>query len=171
VTGLEFYTDAILSSRVLDVGPGSAANEVEQALGPVYIDDARKKTMRRDYGLVEAHFSRQENSWICFGLTIQVHRLAESSAEIVPAPLRESYGQFDRFLDSRRLMKAVEERHGRWIAADDQSPQEFQTLWVASTQSVIHVVCNRARHRNGQPGFEDVWSIELRSGGRGDGAA
>lgn len=162
VTALEFYADAVLTGRVLAIGPGSSPLDVEQALGPGYIDDRQKKVLRRDYGLVEVHFDRSGESWLCFGLTIQVHRLAYQLPTNVPLPLSQAYGDFDSYLAFEELKQATVRRGATWLAADKPPSGEFLSFRLSIAPNVVQIVSNPSRRRNGEPGMGDVWSIDLR---------
>jgi hypothetical protein len=74
---MDFLVKTLNEGRALGVGPRSTAGAVESAWGSHFIDDVHKRgrMMRRDYGLAEFSF-RKDNNWICTGLGIQVHRLA-----------------------------------------------------------------------------------------------
>jgi hypothetical protein len=164
VTDLDFYAEAILSGRVLGLGSGSTADEVERALGRDFVDDARKQLMRRDYGLIEFHFNRANREWVCFGVSIQVHRLADAGEEIVPPVLIGRYGAFGRSVAFGQLVDRIKGKApGRAVECAEASGG-FGTFRVDGTDSQILAVCSQVPIANAEAGARDLWSIELRAG-------
>ncbi len=113
VTDLEFYVDAVLSGGPLDLGAGAEPDRIESVLGSAFIDARQPNSLRRDYGLLEFFFTRDGDGWLAQGVSIQVHRLVHAPAEeLVPLPLRTSYGAFSPFLTFEALQAALAERIG-----------------------------------------------------------
>lgn len=92
---LDFHAHVAARGDALGAGTGSEPAEWEAALGPDYLDDRSEDLLRRDYGLVELSFQKSDDTWPCFGVSIQVHRLLPGAAA-VPRPLRDAYGEFAR---------------------------------------------------------------------------
>jgi hypothetical protein len=156
------FVDAIVDGAVAGAGLGATPSEVSERLGATYIDDVGPRRMRRDYGLLEFLFDRVDSGLVCYGVMVQVHRLASASQEIlVPSSLRERYGEFDRFVQGEALLYAVVGRVGERKVVKDQVSSEFARVRIDGLTAQVHEVANPARVRNGQPGIGDVWSIGL----------
>lgn len=161
MTDIDFYVDALVSERVHGVGPGSTADEIEGVLGGGFVDDARKQWMRRDYGLVEFQFNRAKSAWICFGISIQVHRLAESGPEVIPSVLSDRYGVFGTSLNLDHLADALGVKGGSELEREEAAG-EFVRYRVNRTNSFVHT--RQAQQGSARVGrqSEEVWSIEIR---------
>jgi hypothetical protein len=162
VTDLDFYAEAILSGRVLGLGPGSTVGEVERTLGKDFVDDARNQWMRRDYGLIEFHFNRTDREWVCFGVSIQVHRLADAG-EIVPPVLGDRYGAFSGTVGFSQLVDRIKDEAPDREVECKKAFGEFGEFRVDGTDSYIHAVRTQVS-TNAESDFGNLWSIELRSG-------
>lgn len=161
MTGTDFYVDALLSGLVCGVGPGSTADEIEGALGREYVDDARKQRMRRDYGLVEFYFDRVKQAWICVGYAIQVHRLLDADPEIVPSALADRYSAFATTLGVESLAEAVGAKGGPNLIRESATG-EFVRYRLHGMNCFVHARQIQAEAVDARPGFEEVWSIEIR---------
>lgn len=161
MTDLDFYLDALLSGQVLGVAVGVTADEVERALGDDFVDDVRKKRMRRDYGLVELYFHGVDGEWTCSGSTIQVHRLAETGADAVPATITGRYGEFRPVVRFAELADALRARADGRTPVRDALTDEFGHFHLPGTGS--HLTAAREAGAT-DPVFGAVWSIELRAG-------
>ncbi|MGC4876807.1 hypothetical protein ACLQ26_11185 [Micromonospora sp. DT43] len=159
---LAFYVDAARSGSILGVGPGSTADEIQNALGRDFVDDARRGRMRRDYGLVEFQFNRSGSGWLCFGMAIQVHRLPSGGTRIIPAALRDRYGQLAASVDADLFAQALAMRGGQIVREGVEG--EFTRYRVDGTSSFVHVHEER-QELIGEGGSGDVWSIEIRGPG------
>jgi hypothetical protein len=159
LTDLDFYVDALISGRIHNVGPGSTPEEVEGALGGDFVDDARKRWMRRDFGLVEFHFNSVQSTWVCFGFSIQIHRLVKSGYDIVPAALRYRYGSFGISPRLGRLAEAVAAKRGGDLVLEEVSG-EFARYHLHGTNSFVY-----ARPLSPGDAFnsQELWSIEIRA--------
>jgi hypothetical protein len=160
MTDLDFYVDALLSGLVCGVGPGSTSDEVERALGRQFVDDARRHWMRRDYGLVELYFNRVEKNWICFGFTVQVHRMSDVGVEIVPSVLVDRYGAFATSLEIEVLVDAVSAEGGRNLVRESVAA-EFVRYRLDGTNSFVHALHVQSKEPDARAGLEKVWSIEI----------
>ena len=160
MTDLDFYVDALLSGLVCGVGPGSTSDEVERALGRQFVDDARRHWMRRDYGLVELYFNRIEKNWICFGLTIQVHRISELGIDIIPSVLVDRYGTFATSLGVDVLVDAVSAERSRNLVREGVTGG-FVRYRLDGTNSFVHAVQVQSEELGVCAGLEEVWSIEI----------
>ncbi|ORT54576.1 hypothetical protein [Streptomyces sp. CB03238] len=93
MSDLDFYAHVATRGDVLGAGIGTTPAEWEARLGPDYLDDRSHGLMRRDYGLLELSFREDKDAWLCFGISVQVHRLIHDTAAVPPA-LQEAYGPF-----------------------------------------------------------------------------
>lgn len=117
---LDFHAHVAARGDALGAGTGSEPAEWEAALGPDYLDDRSEDLLRRDYGLVELSFQKSDDTWPCFGVSIQVHRLLPGAAA-VPRPLRDAYGEFARrvrFDELRDMITGL----GHTVEPDDAPP-------------------------------------------------
>ena len=160
MTDIDFYVDMLTSGMVWGVGPGSTADEIEDALGESFVDDVRKQRMRRDYGLVEFQFNRVKSDWVCFGVSVQIHRVLDAGAKIIPPVLADNYGAFPASVEVGHLAEVIGSKKGRSLVREDNTG-EFVRYRVDGTNSFVHA-------RRGPPesspnsSSEDVWSIEIR---------
>lgn len=83
---LDFYAHVATRGEVLGAGIGTQPAQWEAALGTDHLDTEEADLLRRDYGLVELSFQRDDDAWPCFGVSLQVHRLSQDTASEVPAP-------------------------------------------------------------------------------------
>ncbi|MEU8268617.1 hypothetical protein AB0B89_15785 [Sphaerisporangium sp. NPDC049002] len=167
MTELAFYVTALTTGTVLGLRIGSRAEEVERVLGPDFLDDPGRGTLRRDYGLVEFGFER-DHGWMCRVISIQVHRLAGQQGDTVPTRLREKYGSFAPYVPYEILAPALAS-YGYTTHIDRQeSPYPgLRVLQVDQTGTEIVVVADKEAERaGGRPGHGDVWSISLSREGR-----
>ncbi len=104
---LDFYAHVATRGEVLGAGIGAQPAQWEAALGTGHLDTEEADLLRRDYGLVELSFQRDDDAWPCFGVSLQVHRLSQDTASEVPAPLREVYGEFAPAVRFDQLTDAI----------------------------------------------------------------
>ncbi|MER7165694.1 hypothetical protein ABT336_06375 [Micromonospora sp. NPDC000207] len=161
MTGIEFYLDALLSGEVCGVGAGSSADRIQEVLGSGFIDDRRKRWMRRDFGLVEFHFNRVGPTWTCFGSTIQVHRLKEAGGSITPRSLIKLYGELSSTLDHATLTDAFQARGG--LLVREGVAGEFVRYRVAGASSFVYSLRSAPENSIASHPIETVWSIDLRA--------
>ncbi|ASW57211.1 hypothetical protein [Plantactinospora sp. KBS50] len=167
MTGLDFFVDVVVRGMVLGVGAGDPPDEVARVLGSGYVEDLRRTTLRRDYGLVEFSWTRgrDDTAWCPGGFVVQVHRL---TALPVTTPF-DRYGSFDqrlRFDGLARTVAALDQRLEE-IAREGDSPT-FRRYGLAESQTVILVVADSA---DGRLSAGDVWSIAVPSPAAGRPAA
>ncbi|MBT3159137.1 hypothetical protein KQH42_02260 [Streptomyces sp. CHA1] len=91
---LDFYAHVATRGEVLGAGIGAQPAQWEAALGTDYLDIEEADLLRRDYGLVELSFQKDDDAWPCRGVSLQVHRLSLDTDSEVPASLRDVYGEF-----------------------------------------------------------------------------
>ncbi|MFD8232853.1 hypothetical protein ACFV20_13350 [Streptomyces sp. NPDC059696] len=94
MSDLDFYAHVATRADVLGVGIGTRPAEWEAALGSDFLDVPDGELLRRDYGLVELSFQKEDGAWPCFGVSVRVHRLRRDTEASVPAALRGAYGPF-----------------------------------------------------------------------------
>lgn len=72
--------------------------------------DRRKKSLNRDYGLIEISFERDSiRDWVCRNASVNIHRLAHKAE--VPAPIQDLYRQFPDTIsvDDLRILSIAEQ--------------------------------------------------------------
>jgi hypothetical protein len=157
MSDLDLYVEALTEGTVLGVAVGATDDEVANVLGTDFLDDVRKKRMRRDYGLIELYFHREGYVWRCAGITLQVHRLA-GATDLVPAPLAERYGAFRPLVPFAEVSAEVRAR-GRELVRESLA-DDFGHFHLSGTTAHLTAVRDQCAS---EPSFTEVWSIELRS--------
>lgn len=162
MTDIDFYVDALLAEKVMSLGPGARADEVEDIFGTGYLDDARKQWMRRDYGLLEFQFNRAVKNWVCFGVSIQVHRISEFGSELVPPVLSDRYGAFRGPVVMRQLTNVISER-GAAQPVRDHVDGEFDRFCIGKKKSAAYARRLRLDSVNVETPLESLqlWSIQI----------
>ena len=159
MTALDFFVDVVTSGEVLGAGAGDAPDEVARALGTGYVEDVRRTTLRRDYGLIEFSWTRPggDTAWRPGGFVVQIHRLTSSP---VTGPF-DRYGPFGQRLRFDDLVRALAARHRELeeITGDADRPS-YRRFWLADTYTVILVVADGG---DGRLSAGDVWSIVVPS--------
>ncbi|UYM25685.1 hypothetical protein NQP46_29860 [Streptomyces albus] len=69
---LDFYAHVATRGEVLGAGIGAQPAQWEAALGTDYLDIEEADLLRRDYGLVELSFQKDDDAWPCRGVSLQV---------------------------------------------------------------------------------------------------
>ncbi|UGY92783.1 hypothetical protein [Streptomyces gobiensis] len=166
---LDFYAHVATRGDVLGAGIGTQPAEWEAKLGSDYLDDRSQGIMRRDYGLVELSFQEDQDAWLCFGISVQVHRLRQGDVSTVPAPLRNRYGRFATRVTFDELT-AVINGLGYSIEPDnDATTRDIHRYRVPETGARIFVVADPDPYGYGEvdpdePAKQeagDVWAINL----------
>ncbi|GGU65632.1 hypothetical protein [Streptomyces lavendofoliae] len=165
---LDFYAHVATRGDVLGAGIGSEPAEWEAVLGSDHLDDRSGELLRRDYGLVELSFQRSDDTWPCFGISVQVHRLLPGAGD-VPRPLRDAYGDFARrvrFHELRDVITAL----GHTLEPDSAPPvADTRRYRVSGSGARIVVVEDPDPYGYGAPDPDDpderqvgdVWSIGI----------
>ncbi|MEU7373518.1 hypothetical protein [Streptomyces albidoflavus] len=104
---LDFYAHVATRGEVLGAGIGARPARWEAALGTGFLDIEEADLLRRDHGLVELSFQRDGDAWLCFGVSLQVHRLSQDTESEVPASLRDVYGEFAPSVRFEQLTDAI----------------------------------------------------------------
>ncbi|MCT2592227.1 hypothetical protein LHJ74_20365 [Streptomyces sp. N2-109] len=153
MSDLQFYVHFIQESKVLGVDLRSAPEVWESNLGGEYVDDFRKNYGRRDYGLIEISFQKAQRTWECFGVSLQVHRLAMTDVDIIPEPLSRKFGEFRSHLPYEALLSG-----GLMLDRVVDSPDDALQVFEArdSIRRVQVLVANVA---TGGISAGDVWAI------------
>ena len=144
MTSLDFFVGFAASGRVEGVGLNSAPEDWSDHLGADFIDDKSKskKRLRRDYGLVELGFSREDGGWRCFVISIQVHRLWWHD-ELVPEKLRSKYGEFPKAVSFEELCRRLEALKLVPRLIPDEPPGEHDRYYINETKILIDVPSSR----------------------------
>jgi hypothetical protein len=166
VNYLDFLSVALVDGFALGVGLGATPTDVEAAWGKGFIDDLHKRgrIMRRDYGLAEFTF-RKDGDWICSGIGVQVHRLAENGNSIVPAAVLDIYHQFPATVSFRELDLVVQGR-GVHLEVQDSPGTGFVKYAVPDKGNYLFAVQDDetllfpSEMRSG-----DVWAIYIEKAG------
>lgn len=159
---VDFYALAATERSVLGVSVGSTLHEVEQVFGLHFLDDRQRNALRRDYGLLEFAF-HWDSRWTCRSISIQVHRLAWEADDVIPAVLRNEFGEFSPRVEMETLNRAIAERGFRSIPVQNDGSSDFVRTIVEG--SGVELIATRPTLVDGfdQPRPSDVWSILLRS--------
>jgi hypothetical protein len=161
VSGLDFFVDFAASGRVEGIGLNSTLEDWSEHLGDNYVDDIKKKQMRRDYGVVELGFNRAGEQWRCVGIGIQAHRLWWTTGSVPPKLSRE-YGYFPsviRFDELRNRLKFLEHEP---LLVDEQ--EDFAKYSIPVTGVLMYIVSPRRPDRPGGLPAGALWSMYLSAG-------
>jgi hypothetical protein len=161
VSYLSLLVEACLTGLVHGLGPGCLPDDVEQALGPGYLDDWDKKRryLRRDYGLLEFHFTRADG-WTCRTLGLQVHRLAADAAGLVPAAIERAYGPFPRRVRLDDLRETIE-AGGHGFPRADTAQSGYTRFFFTEAGAEVFAVAEGTGHGAGSLMHGDVWSVVI----------
>lgn len=160
---IEFFRDALVLGRALGVGPGSTEEAIETAWGTGFMEDVHKRgrTKRWDYGLAEFLF-KKDADWVCTGLIIQVHRLAQHGISIIPTAVSRVYGEFPQAVSFNAL--ADEVRDSGASLEEEQAPGSGYDIYgVVGTRNHLYVIQDDAdtAHEGREPG--EIWSISVQA--------
>jgi hypothetical protein len=170
MSDLDFYVQFATRGEVAGLGIDSHPAEWEAKLGSDYLDDRVRGQMRRDYGLVELSFQEGEGRWLCFGISVQIHRLVWGDVSSVPAALRNEYGEFAPRVEFDELAARIASLGYRIEPDNDSTTTDIHRYRVTESGARVFVVADidpygyadvdedddPAGHRVG-----DVWSISL----------
>ncbi|WP_405482222.1 hypothetical protein [Streptomyces sp. NBC_00009] len=155
---VEFYVDATLRKRILDVPLSASPKAWEDSLGEDFLDDVQKSRMRRDYGLVEISFVRRNERWESTTVSLQIHRLARGIEGLVPLPLRQAYGEFSESLKFEAFRIELERRGGALEDITDVPRGDFIHYRESNTTSSVYVA---KKSPLGDAKNDALWSIVL----------
>jgi hypothetical protein len=159
---LDFLVDALAGVGMSAVGRGFTSSDIQACWGDGFFDDEHKsgRMMRRDYGLVEFSFARRgrADAWVCTGGVIQVHRLART-ADIVPQPVAERYGQFAAVVAFTVLLDAAQAR-GLALEPRPAPGANYDKFETVGKRSCVYVMNASAPDSEGMRSG-DVWSIQM----------
>jgi hypothetical protein len=161
VTDVDFYADALISGRVLDIEAGAVVSQIEATLGRDFVDDINKKWMRRDYGLVEFHFNRSDLGWTAFGASLQVHRLSFDESYFVPGVLVDRYGTFRKSVRLDELVELLDKRISNFNLVRESVDDNFNSFRLDGIDSRIVAVRRQFNSEKAMTDFGDIWSIDL----------
>lgn len=157
----DFYVQLVEGKGVLGAGLKDSPEVWESRLGDEYIDDFRKAYGRRDYGLIELSLQKVDRAWECFGISVQVHRLATGAEGMVPAPLGNEFGSFRPRLPFACLTDGLA---GSELILSARGPSADGSFEVFEAQGSGHrVQVLVAKHNVGGVDAGDVWSIAVGS--------
>jgi hypothetical protein len=162
VTDLDFYASAVTDGAIYGIGVDSSPEQWTAKLGDQCLDDVRKRSMRRDYGLIEVGFHRLkgEHEWRCFSISVPVHRLAWGTEKNVPDRLSRDYGPFHERLPFTVLAAEIK-RHNEEFTKDKTTPTPgFDLYRLPAAKSATYVVREHGDH-DGPHREGDVWSLAL----------
>ncbi|MFJ3848301.1 hypothetical protein ACIPV3_29985 [Streptomyces albidoflavus] len=155
---LDFYAHVATHGEVLGVGIGAQPAQWEAALGTDYLDTQDADLLRRDYGLVELSFQKDSDAWPCFGVSLQVHRLTQDTESDVPAPLRDTYGEFAPTVRFEQLAAAIA-RLGYMVEPEPDAAGTSEDIRRHRvTESGVRIF---VRTPEGPQQTDEVWSLSI----------
>jgi hypothetical protein len=158
-----FFVDAILTGRVLGIGPTATPDEATSALGGDYTENQLyEDAMWRDYGVVEVHWTRTSpmGPWLGHHISIQTHRLGDDDDpdwDPMNANIRDAYGNFRTRLRFDALQEALSARACVLIPLTRPKWDVLEFIHPATGASVL--VTTMAMTTGLDVG--DVWQIAL----------
>ncbi|WP_052851255.1 hypothetical protein [Streptomyces avicenniae] len=157
MTDLAFYTHFATTGQVYGLGIGSTPEQWTGELSEGFLDDRQKKRLRCDYGLIEVGFSREQQQWKCFGVSVQVHRLASGDG-LIPQRLQEDHGPFRSHVPFDELSADIGARNVplEELSGPGLSGYTAYKTTVGSTTIYISAQDDDPLHRPG-----DIWSITV----------
>ena len=154
---LDFYANLVVNGEILECTLGHSLEAWESTLGSDFLDDRQKNRLRRDYDFVELSFQRVTQGWLCFGISVQVHRLARGNPEAVPAALIDTYGTFRSALPFEDLSDCARQEGAQLQVTDDSPQGEFARLVASGSNVHAEVVVSQTD----SPTLSEVWAINV----------
>jgi hypothetical protein len=141
VSAPDFFVDFARTGLIYGLGLGTTPEQWSEGLGGGFISDVDKKhkQMRQDYGLVELTFSRKEESWRCFNISVQAHRLWWTP-EGAPARVRLEYGAFPKFIRFADVCSKLNEFGFEPQLIDDKQISDHTRYYIPETKILIYVL-------------------------------
>ncbi|WP_406729514.1 hypothetical protein WJ438_40400 [Streptomyces sp. GD-15H] len=158
MSAFQFLVEVLKSGAVQGLGLDARPDAWEAKLGSGYVDDVRKGRMRRDYGLVELSFFKEGETWQCFEVSLQIHRLAAGIADIVPISLIEEYGKLESRIKFSDLQANATAEGLQVAQIGDRGRHLHSRFSVMESRVIVHVLETDSGDilRRG-----DVWSVSL----------
>lgn len=163
-TDIDLYRQVVQHEGIGGPTADSTPEEWERALPGDFLEDKRKKFMRRDYGLVEVFFVRVDQQWSCSGFTIQVHRLSDGGEGSVPAYLREKYGDFRSSVRIEELTASLEGADLPLTRMENYSGKEFSQFKSPSGRVAVYVLTDPLPDSAHRISRGEFWSISVTPG-------
>jgi hypothetical protein len=161
MSAIDFFVDFAVTGLVEGIGLDSTLDAWSRHLGDDYVDDAKKKRMRRDYGVVELGFNRYGQQWRCVGIGIQAHRLWWST-DSVPDKLSRKYGKFPRVIKFDELIYRLRTAGHEPVLVNEET--DYVKYSVPGTGVLMYIVSPvRADDPGGLPAGA-LWSMHLSAG-------
>lgn len=155
-----FLADQVSAGSLLGLRRGSSLADVTNALGAesyVDVSDKRKRSMRRDYGLVELAFNSDPVlGWVCTNAMLQVHRLRWGTT--VPAAIRDEVHTVPSVVPLIDFQQAVVKRGGSLVKQSDLRFSDFEYYSVSDSDGRVSVL---TEDEDGLLVANCVWSIAL----------
>ncbi|WAL66853.1 hypothetical protein ORV05_03325 [Amycolatopsis cynarae] len=155
----EFLAGFAMTGRIEGVGLDSTPDEWERQLGSDFVDDHDRKQFRRDYGLVELGFWREEGNWTCGLISVQVHRLWHDRETIGPAGLREKHGDFPKAVRFVELRDELGRSGNELVLVEDEVPNGYRRYYVPPGKAVMLVDAAPGPRDPEDPPYGSLWSL------------
>jgi hypothetical protein len=148
-------TDLIAEVRILTIGIGSTASEVDRKIPISFIEETDgRDSLRRDYGLIEIYFTNGPH-WTVTGGAVELHRAA-SNSDLVEEFQRKTDSKFPKYVSWKKLTESMP------AAAIPVRRDQGDFLEYRYTETKVSVmVVNNHDIRDEWPGHGDIWSISL----------
>ncbi|MDT0347604.1 hypothetical protein [Streptomyces litchfieldiae] len=162
MTDLHFYASAVIEGTIYGLGVDSTPDQWTAELSDQCLDDARKRRMRRDYGLIEVSFHRPkgEREWRCYAISVQIHRLAWGIDNNIPERLNQEHGPFNEHMPFDAIYAEIQARGAQLEKNEGEPSPGFESYRLPSARSAVYVM--RTQGSEDDPHQEgDVWSLGL----------
>jgi hypothetical protein len=157
--GLRLCASLLAEGRVLGVGLGTSAPEIDEAFRSEYVEELVKGRLdaRRDYGLIELSLTKK-SEWVLTGATLQLHRLP-GSPDLLREFHRDSGYAFQPYTAWRELKECfLSTTPG--VALQCVQRGDFLEYRNPGVKVSVLVV-DDGTERSEWPGHGEVWSIVL----------
>jgi hypothetical protein len=149
--GLQLCASLLVEGRVLGVGLGASASEIDRAFRSAYVEELSKggADARRDYGLIELSLTKR-SEWVLAGATLQLDRLPGNPDLHFAFPRYTAWREVEECFLSASPGVAL------------QCVQQGGFLEYRNPDAKVSVfVVEDGTERSEWPGHGDVWSIAL----------
>ncbi|GIH08894.1 hypothetical protein Rhe02_69610 [Rhizocola hellebori] len=150
-----------LTGRLRGFAARPTPDDVERAMGNEYLDvwDKKRRFLRRDYGIVEFHFFR-DDAWRCRTVGIQLHRV-QNSPHPPSGPELPLLGEGTGRVVWADLARAIQAANGSIPTADSVQGYLRYHFPQAGVEVFVEVP------EDCPDDSDDVWSIVITYGDSG----
>lgn len=155
-----FSSTGLLQGLGLDAKPADWDQALSSDSWEPLIDQQAAR-MRRDYGLVEVHYVRDESSWRCSSVTLQLHRLAGTYDEIVPPGLRDAVSREEKQVASADLLACLDAHGVTHELIPDRKGSGEVRYWVPRSAVIVAAAATGVIWSASASADADVWRRPL----------